>query len=137
MPAPIRYLLAVGFLAVLITGCSALMVVVLAVPTERLFWTVCQPPEADFYTQEYCLSVIEETTLQQQISTESTFYLQISTSQQPDDELVRKQYSFSVTDGQVESYIQSSGVTWEENGITFVEADGHQVFFPLEQFSTR
>lgn len=134
MPAPLRYLLVIIFALFILGGCTAASVLVVLSPTQRTFWQVCQPEEVTFYDGEYCISVVEQRSFYQELTGGSSFEIAIAPYAGDPVDAHRKSYAFSNGNADVYAHIRASSVNWEEEGITFVEATGHSLFFPVGFF---
>ncbi len=120
----------------IVSGIVALAVLYAATrPTLRVVWQNCQPETITYDRDGYCIAVIERDLdfsgwplyLDRRHAIVVTWGTQTSYGHMID-------YSFTYNSN-LEDYINQSQAEWAQDGVTFVEQDGHRLFFPSSIFT--
>ena len=83
----------------------------------------------------YNLKVLDDGIIFQHLETEHVYeiYLGIDPAVPIHGHLFRVSF-YPDDDADIEKFIQKSQVEWTNDGVTFIEADGHRLFFPKAMF---
>lgn len=123
----------VGLALVLAVPMACLLSFILQLGSHRIIAQWSQPPEISYQSFDpYTLSVVENSRKWNTIGWPHRYQLFIGRGM----EIEYGHYldhSFP-EDGDINDYIKNSKVAWNQEGVEFIEADGHRVFIPKKAF---